>query len=91
MKTLMPVTSGLMKTCCFKIYQLLAKRQFFKRFFPFLDFTMRARTWYIYLLIINLMKLCKFRLAGGPMQEVRLSPLIMFSSSLWISSKTPFT
>ena len=35
LKILMSVTSGLIKTCCFKIYRLLAKRQFFKSFFIF--------------------------------------------------------
>ena len=38
---------------------------------------MRARTWLIYLLIINLMKLWEFHSAEGPIQEVRLLPLFI--------------
>ena len=72
-KTLMPATSELMKTCYFKIRRHLEE----ETFIFFLDFKMRARTWFIYLLFVNLMKLWQFHPAGGPIQEVRLLHLVI--------------
>ena len=73
LKTLMPATSELMKTCCFKIRRHPEE----ETVIFFLDFKMRARTSFIYLLFLNLMKLWQFRSAGGPMQEVRLLHLVI--------------
>ena len=71
LKTLLLVTSGLMKTWCFKIYRRVYEEGVYF-VFRLQNESNNATTWFIYVLIINLMKLWEFRSSRGPTKEVRL-------------------